>query len=158
MPEHYKFKEQFSKFYKEHDIENFMNNVLAELSKIGWPEESNPIDWPEFKEILTKSSNIRIRLISIHSKLKSNRDDLKKIYDNILFFLKSDPETKGKTKEDKKQYAELELREENFILDKMNKIIDKITNLSEAYKIKYDSTSRVLSIVEYERKQTGREN
>ena len=154
---HYEWKQEFHKYYENLEINSFLINVMSELKKLGWPEEEDPVDYDDFKSILVKSSNKRIRLIAISNRLSSYRDDLKKIYENIVFFLKSDPMTKGKIKEEKKKYAELDLYDEILILNRIDKVLKRILDLAESYKIKYDSTSRVLSIVEYERKQASQE-
>ena len=154
---HVEWRKEFHRYYETHEIEEFLNNIMPELIKIGWPEESKPVYYEDFKDILSDSSNKRIRLISISNRLKTYLDDLKDIYENVIFFLKSDQGTQGKTKEDKKKYSELLLQKENMFLIRISKVLQRISDLSEAYKIKYDSTSRILSIVEYERKQTGRE-
>lgn len=148
---------EFHRYCESHSIEKYMENVMSELKKMGWPEEEDPVDFQHIKNILSNSSNKRIRLIALLSNIQTFKNDLKDIYENVMFFLKSDENTKGKIKEEKRKYAELHLEKENLILNKINKVASKISDLSEAYKIKYDSTSRILSIVEYERKQTGRE-
>lgn len=156
---HVEWRAEFHRYYDAHGIEEFLSNVIEEITNIGWPSKKQEfVNFQEHKEDLSYAANIRMRLTSIRNKVNDYKDDLKDRYDNTLFFLKSAPETKGKIKEDKKKYAELELNKEKNILNKIDKVLRRISDLSEAYKIKYEVTSRTLSIVEYEWKQTGRES
>lgn len=142
------WKQSFYDYYQENSLEDFILAMKRELETMGWPEEIKAFSPAQFSPILSTSANYRIRLIAICDKVRFYRDELKERYDNMLFFLKADPDTQGKIKEDKKKYAELELEPEKQILRKFNTLYLRTTGLIDAYKIQYEASSRLLSIAQ----------
>lgn len=142
---------EFNNYCETHNVNEFLSNVTNELESIGWPVERSVIDIKGFKEVLFIASNYRIRLVAIGNKIKNYREELKDRYENIIFFLRTDPNIPGKTKEDKKKYSELSTIKEKNIITRIDKIYTRIIDLIEAYKIQYEATSRVLSIVQSEK-------
>lgn len=152
------WRNEFYRYYDNCEISDKIQRINDEIKSMGRPDDLNEFGFAPFKEDIKKCVNIRIRLSEISRLLHNLKSNVKMIYDNMVFFLRTEPRISGKTKEDRKKNAELESLKEFFLLKSLENSCEKIEELKEVYKIKYEAVSRALSIVDYERKQISRES
>ena len=152
------WRNEFYRYYESCEISDKIKRINDEVKCMGRPSNLNEFGFAPFKEDIKKCVNMRVRLSEISRLLHNLKSNLKIIYDNMVFFLRMEPRISGRTKEDRKKNAEIESLKEFLLLKNLENSYEKVEELKEVYKIKYEAVSRALSIVDYERKQISRES
>lgn len=147
------WKLAFHSYVKNANLIAVFSNIEKELSMIGWPNSGDISCFTaeqQRNEISLCSSNL-VRLQKLQYDLRTHQVNLDRYY-KYMFFLRiqEGDDLKGKTKEDKKIYAELEFYNEKNLIKNIELFIDRIENLNQAYKSRYSGISRIHSIVTFE--------
>lgn len=151
------WRNEFYRYYESCEINDKIKRINEEMKIIGRPKNLEEFGFAPFKEDIQKCVNIRIRLSEISRLLYNLKSIVKMIYENMVFLLRTEPRISGRTKEDRKKNAELESLKEFMLLKNLENSLEKVEELKEVYKIKYEAVSRALSIVDSERRQVSRE-
>lgn len=147
------WKSAFHSYVRKNDLFKVFTYINNELSAIGWPKSDSISDLSpqqQKEEISLCSSNL-VRLQKVHYDLRSHQVNLDRFYKFMFFLRTQEGETlKGKTKEEKRNYAELDLHKEKNLIKTIETFLEQIENLNQAYKSRYNGISRIHSIVTFE--------
>lgn len=147
------WKTAFYEYIKSRNLSELFSSIENELNLIGWPsDEDISLFSPQQQrdDISSCSANL-IRLQKVLYDLRAHQVKLESYYKYMYFLRTQEGDTlKGNTKEEKKVYAELELYSEKNLIKNIELFIERIENLNQAYKSRYNAISRIHSIVTFE--------
>lgn len=107
------------------------------------------VDLDNFRQQYMQAVEVIDRVSWVEYEYGTHKKKMKKAFDWMLAKRSECSDINGKTKEDKKRNAELELIRYVILLDSLEDIVSMALVLKMTYQRRQDSISRMLSYVEY---------